>query len=191
MARTGHHGRMLPIVLERSFQTWSYGVGHSQLILLARAKESGDEDLVVHFEGIRAMELLSSYQPLVIDVVDEQRRGELMAWAGVPSRLRDGFLYLSVSSGSPRGYVMCGRMTILAMPAGDGAGAISRPPGTRVLHSIRPRDLVDVQPSADTGGLTQQICDGRDSHVGLGEIWETILQNDPARADEDQHQHPG
>jgi hypothetical protein len=162
MALTGHHGHVLPIVLERYFQTWLYSVSHAQLVLLSRAKPSDADNLVAHFEGVRAMELLSSYRPLVIDVVGEPQRGELIAWAGVPPRLRDAFLYLSVSSGSPRGYVTCGRMTILAMPAGDARPdhLLSRPPGTRVLHSYRPRDLaaaqqLDPHASADVNGLAQ------------------------------------
>jgi hypothetical protein len=131
---------VFPIVFERHFQTWAFGVGHAQLVLLSRAKAGDEEDVVVHFEGTRAMELLSSYRPLVLDLIVEPRRGELIAWAGIPDRLRDRFLYLSVSAGPPRGYVVCGRMTVLAAPAGGGhrGGALTWRPGSRVLHSISP-----------------------------------------------------
>jgi hypothetical protein len=138
---------VLPIVFERYFQTWSFGVGHAQLVLLSRAKAGDEENVVVHFEGIRAMELRSSYRPLVVDLLDEPRRGELIAWAGIPDRLRDRFLYLSVSSGTPRGYVVCGRVTVLAAPADEGhrGRPLVRPPGSRVLHSIRPCHVTPVE----------------------------------------------
>jgi hypothetical protein len=105
-----------------------------------RAKAGDEEDVVVHFEGTRAMELLSSCRPLVLDLIDEPRRGELIAWAGIPDRLRARFLYLSVSAGPPRGYVVCGRMTVLAvLPVA--ATVEERLRGGRdrdLLHSISP-----------------------------------------------------
>jgi hypothetical protein len=57
------------------------------LVLLSRARADDAEHLVVHFEATHAMELLTSYRMLVVDVVDEDRRRELIEWTGVPPRL--------------------------------------------------------------------------------------------------------
>ncbi len=148
---TGHDRQVvLPIVLERWFQTWSYGIGHSQLTLLSRAGTDEYDHLVVHFEGTRAMELSSSYRPLILAVAEEPRRSEMIEWAGLPPELCDRFLYLSISSGTPRGYVVCGRMTVFAVPAGSGdpPRELMNAPGSRVLHRLRPGDIARTgQPS--------------------------------------------
>lgn len=163
-ALIGHDGWMFPIMLERSFRIWSYGVGHSQLVLLSRAQAGDDDDLVVHFEAVRAMELLSLYRPLILDVADESRRSELIAWAGIPPRLHDRFLYLSVSPRTPRGYVVCGRMNLFAVAPGgtQHPRAFMRPPGARVLYSVRPSDLAATeQPNVSAFDEGDDLARGR------------------------------
>jgi len=51
-----------PIVLDHRFRVWGYGVGHSQLLLHARADATDFEYLNVLFEDVRAVKLRSSYE---------------------------------------------------------------------------------------------------------------------------------
>ena len=57
---------MQPIVLDRPFSLWTYGISLSQLVLRSRATESDDEQLTVHFFAVRAAEVRSRYRPLVL-----------------------------------------------------------------------------------------------------------------------------
>jgi hypothetical protein len=131
---------MLPIVLERHFRPWAYGVGHSRLVLLSRATGDDPDDIRVHFHGVRAVHLRSSYHHLVLDAVDEQWRAEMIAFVDVPPRHRDRLLYLSVSSGLHPGYVVCATANIVAVPRESRPTALwtEPPPESRDLYQLRP-----------------------------------------------------
>ena len=72
-----------PIVLDRRFRVWSYGVGHLQLLLHSRADAAGSEHINVLFEGVRAVKLRSWYQPLILAPADDSVRSDILNFADV------------------------------------------------------------------------------------------------------------
>jgi hypothetical protein len=113
------------IVLDRYFRVWRYGVGHSQLLLHARAGDADLEHLNVLFEDVRAVKLRSSYQPLTLRPADDPIRTEILTFADVPARHQHRYLTLTLPSPSGEaGFILCARATVLAVakthpPASD------------------------------------------------------------------------
>jgi hypothetical protein len=131
---------MQPIVLDRYFRLWAYGIGHSRLVLRSLATTSDVEQLAVHFYSIRAAELRSSYKPLVLSEADQERREHMIAFAEVPPRHQHRMLCLAVSSGPHTGYVLCAVATVVAGPEGQQPRrpGLEPLPGARLIHEIRP-----------------------------------------------------
>jgi hypothetical protein len=106
-----------PIVLDRWFRVWRYGIGHSQLVFHARAGSGDPEHVNVLFEDVRAVKLRSAYRPLVLQPVDEPTRAQLLGFAGLPARHQARMLCLGLSDqGAESGFVVCGKATVLAVP---------------------------------------------------------------------------
>jgi hypothetical protein len=134
---------MNPIVLDRRFRVWRYGVGHSQLLLHAHAEAADAEHLNVLFEDVRAVKLRSSYQPLILALAAHPVRDDILAFADIPERHRPRYLSLTLSARPEAGFVLCARATVLAV---DKAGAKTPihpwPDGARVVHTLRHDDQV-------------------------------------------------
>ena len=127
---------MEPIELDRRFQWWRYGAGHSQLLLHAHADDTHEEHLNVLFEGVCAVKLRRSYRPLILQLADDETRAGILAFAEIPVRHQDKLLCLALSS--PRaeaGFVACSRVTVLANAAGDDKVADRWTDHSRVLHA--------------------------------------------------------
>jgi hypothetical protein len=129
-----------PIVLDRRFRVWGYGVGHSQLLLHARADAADSEYLNVLFEDVRAVKLRSSYQPLILVPAGNPVRNDILAFADMPERHRHRYLSLTLSTQPEAGFVLCARTTVLAVDkTNDQAPVRPWPDGARVIHTLSPR----------------------------------------------------
>jgi hypothetical protein len=137
----GDNGCVDPIVLDRRFRVWHYGVGHSPLLLHARAEAADFEYLNVLFEDVRAVKLRSSYQPLILAPAGDPVRNDILAFADVPERHQHQYLSLTVSTRPEAGFVLCARATVLAMDkANNHTPILPRPDGARVIHTLRHED---------------------------------------------------
>jgi len=126
-----------PIVLDRRFRVWRYGVSHSQLLLHAHADTTHLEHLNVLFEDVRAVKLRSSYQPLILALAANPVRDDILAFADVPERHRLRYLTLTLSTEPEAGFVLCARATVLAVDkTNDQIPVRSWPDGARVLHTL-------------------------------------------------------
>lgn len=132
-----------PIVLDRQFRVWGYGVGHSQLLLHARADAAHVEYLNVLFGDVRAVKLRSSYQPLILMAVGNPIRNDILDFADMPPRHRHRYLSLTLSTEPEAGFVLCARATVLAVnKTNDHTPIRPWPDGARVIHAIRKDDQV-------------------------------------------------
>jgi hypothetical protein len=135
---------MDPIVLHHRFRVWRYGVGHSQLLLHARAGASDPEHVDVVFEGVRAVKLRSSYQPLILQPADETTRAQILTFADVPARHRTRMLCLTLPTPDDEpGFVVCARATVVALAKADN----EVPPAYSHEHS-RPIHVLRQPPTA-------------------------------------------
>ncbi|MFD0583653.1 hypothetical protein [Dactylosporangium darangshiense] len=134
---------MDPIVLDRRFRVWRYGVGHSQLLLHSHAGAADAEHLNVLFEDVRAVKLRSSYQPLILRPADGPARDDILDFAGLPERHQHRFLSLTLSTRPEIGFVLCARVTVLAVSKTNGQAPLRAwPDGARVVHTLHYRDQV-------------------------------------------------
>jgi hypothetical protein len=131
-------GCVIPIVLDRRFRVWQYGVSHSELVFHARAGGADVEHINVLFEGVRAVKLRSSYRPLILHLADESARGPLLASAGIPARHQARMLCLALSGDDAEsGFVVCARATVLAVPKeAVGERFTAWPEGARPIHCL-------------------------------------------------------
>jgi hypothetical protein len=132
------------IALDRYFQVWRYGVGHSELLLHARAGEADLEHLDVVFEDVRAVKLRSSYRPLILRAADDITREHVLTFAGIPARHRHRYLSLTLPSPpGEEGFIVCGRTTVLTVPKAQAPGSLGFwPTGTRTVHVFRNQDRI-------------------------------------------------
>lgn len=134
------HDRVVePIVLDRRFRWWRYGVGHSQLLLHAHADADHDEHVNVLFEGVYAAKLRLSYRPLILHRADDETRAGILAFSEIPARHQARLLCLALSS--PRaeaGFVACSRATVLANAKADSSDFVVDvwTDHSRVLHAL-------------------------------------------------------
>jgi hypothetical protein len=139
----GDDGFVDPIVFDRRFRVWGYGVGHSQLLLHASADAGDSEHLNVVFEDVRAVKLRRSYQPLILMAARDPVRNDILAFADVPERHQRRYLSLTLSTRPDAGFVLCARATVLAVERTDDQTPVrSWPDGARVIHTLRPDDQV-------------------------------------------------
>ncbi|MFD9503556.1 hypothetical protein [Streptomyces sp. NPDC060035] len=130
---------------ERTFRVWRYGVGHSHLLLRSLPDGENATQLDLHFEAVRAMQLVTRYEALDILAVDEPEFSRIFEESGVPPKWRHTQLIVRLRSRSGEGYVQSGRV-ILDRREGRTADAID-PPGPRdVVWSLRPSDLTPPPP---------------------------------------------
>jgi len=130
-----------PIVLDRRFRVWRYGVSHSQLLLHAHADTTHLEHVNVLFEDVRAVKLRSSYQPLILAPAGNPVRNDILAFADIPERHRLRYLSVTLSTDPEAGFVVCARATVLAVDKTNEQHPIrSWPDGARVLHTLRGDD---------------------------------------------------
>jgi hypothetical protein len=104
-----------PRVLHRDFRLWSYGAGHSTLMLRSRADGDGHDQIVL-FEATQFMKLHTDYPQLTIrrgTEVEEHLFEQLGARPGVP-RLR---LVLGSRAGS--GLVSWGRVSVRVVESAE------------------------------------------------------------------------
>lgn len=143
--KTTHSCSVDTIILDRHFLPWRYGIGHSQLLLRSPAEGSQPEAVHVLFEGVRAVKLRSSYRPLTLQRAVDKERERMLAFAGVPARLCDRMLCLTLPS-EDEGFVVCGKATVLALPGND--VDTWSPKDTRVLFPVRvpPESAFTVRP---------------------------------------------
>jgi hypothetical protein len=130
-----HSRSVESIVLERRFRVWTYGVGHSQLLLRSPSMGSQAETMHVLFEGVRAVKLRTSHDPLELRAALGEDRLRLLDFAGIPERLHDKFACITLPS-EDDGFIVCGRATVFAVP-GDVSDSRWQSEA-QVLHDLRP-----------------------------------------------------
>jgi hypothetical protein len=132
-----HDRAMQRIALERRFRWWGYGVGHSQPLLHAQADREHDEHLNVLFEGVVAVKLQLSYQPLILQPADGDERANILAFARIPERLHARILCLTLPAEETEpGFIAAARATILANPNGDDIKPGTWNERSKVLHVL-------------------------------------------------------
>jgi hypothetical protein len=140
-------GVMEPVVLDRRFRPWRYGVGHGQLLLHSPAEQNHGEHLDVLFEGVLAVKLRSSYRPLTLHPADPDIGAAILAFADVPARHRDRVLCLALPTPHAEpGFIACARATILATPAVHPAATRRNSPGTSPRHCWSRHGLAPSNP---------------------------------------------
>jgi hypothetical protein len=119
-------------------------VGHSQLLLYARAGAADLEHLSVLFEDVRAVKLRSSYRPLMLRPADDPTRTEILTFADMPARHQHRYLTLTLSSPSGGGgFIMCARATVLAVAKTHPPDSHDLwPTGARAIHVLNGQDHV-------------------------------------------------
>jgi hypothetical protein len=118
-------------------------VGHSQLLLHARAGATDAEHLNVLFEDVRAVKLRSSYQPLILSPTDDLSRDDILAFAGIPERHQHRYLSLTLSTQPEAGFVLCARATVLGVgKTNDQTPLHPWPDDARVIHTLHHHDRV-------------------------------------------------
>lgn len=126
---------MQTISLDGKFRPWTYGIGHSQLILYADRPDENGDTVSVHFEAVSAVKLRRSYPGLTIRQADEPARSRILDFADLPDWLRPQEFCLVLPTEAD-GFVACGRMTIRSgKHHGDGP-AWRLPENPTVLHSL-------------------------------------------------------
>ncbi|MFE3514798.1 hypothetical protein [Streptomyces sp. NPDC059166] len=129
--------------LDRTFRVWSYGVGHSRLLLRSRKEGADRPRLDLHFEAVDVMRLVRRYEGLELHTVDDDMSARLYEESGVPAALRDTRLVVALRSRSGTGYVQCGRVVVDRHQDDE-----DPPPGAArvrdVVWGLRPSDLRDV-----------------------------------------------
>ncbi len=135
------------MTLHRRFRPWRYGIGHSQLLLHARAHGSHNEHLNVLFEGVLAVKLRSAYHPLILQPADQHARASIVAFAQIPARHQDRILCLTLPTPDTEpGFIACARATVLATTATDPADADIWNDYSRVLHVLKQSSNLTGQP---------------------------------------------
>ncbi|WP_432102390.1 hypothetical protein [Streptomyces sp. bgisy091] len=130
--------------LDRTFRVWSYGVGHSHLLLRSRKEGTDRPRLDLHFEAVDVMRLVRRYEGLELHTVDDDMTARLHEESGVPAALWDTRLVVALRSRSGTGYVQCGRVVVDRHQDDE-----DPPPGAArvrdVAWSLRPADLRSVR----------------------------------------------
>ncbi|MFJ9885668.1 hypothetical protein ACIQRW_07380 [Streptomyces sp. NPDC091287] len=120
-----------------TFRVWTYGIGHSQLLLRSASDESEDDGVDLLFEGVAAMRLTMRYEALKLHSVDEEEFRDVFAGSGVDDRWRGSFVIVRLASRSGGGYVQCARITAERRRGESPSGP--DPVGSRdILWSLRP-----------------------------------------------------
>ncbi|MEV4624975.1 hypothetical protein AB0J90_01610 [Micromonospora sp. NPDC049523] len=129
---------MEPITLHRWFRPWSYGIGHSQLVLHADADSSDNEHIDVLFEDVRAVKLGGSYRPLILEPADPDTRAGVLAFAQIPVRHQARYLCLTLPKPDAEpGFILCARATVLASETSNPRHHPVRNEQARVLHLLK------------------------------------------------------
>ncbi|MFI2780105.1 hypothetical protein [Streptomyces sp. ALB3] len=117
---------------DRTFRTWRYGVGHSQLLLRAVPGSPEEDGLDLLFEGVDAMQLVSRYEALEIHPVSEEEFLSVYTKTGLDPKWQKEYIVVLLRSRTGEGYVQCQRITVERV----GKGA------TQAEDSSAPRDLI-------------------------------------------------
>jgi hypothetical protein len=107
------------------------------LLLHARAGAAESEHLNVLFEDVRAVNLRSSYQPLILGSAGDPARDDIPAFAGIPPQHRHRYLALELPSRpAESGCILCARVTVLGVDkADDRSSGDVWPTGARVTST--------------------------------------------------------
>ncbi|MFC5910226.1 hypothetical protein, partial [Streptacidiphilus monticola] len=127
--------------IARHFRVWRYGVGHMTLMLRSLAASDDDETVDVWFDGVAAMNLHQSFEPLTIRAANpEERRTLLDASAGdIFPPNRPFTLCLILESAQPDGFVVCAHVRVVASPGGKPGGPDEQgPDAERLLWAAGP-----------------------------------------------------
>lgn len=143
MTEPGAHTPSSPLVHRtgRGFRVWSYGVGHSHLLLRALPDSEHTTQLDLHFEAVDAMRLVTMrYEALEIHAADEQDFSRVYEESGIPPAWRGQRVVVRLESPSGTGYVQCARVTLDRREGRTDDGVVL--PGYRdVVWRLRPGDL--------------------------------------------------
>jgi hypothetical protein len=126
---------MQPVVLDGVFRLWSYGVGHSPLVLHDPAPRGGMDEVSVLFEGVRAVKLRVSYNGLTIRSADASTRARMPEYAAVPELSHQKELCLVLPT-EDDGFVVCAKATVLSGRRSLDQAGWRWPEQATVLHAL-------------------------------------------------------
>lgn len=97
------------LAVDRRFRVWRYTVSHQTLMLRSTARFAGDDTIDVQFDGVAAVSLHQSFQPLTIRAAELGERERMLEFARADLYDPDGRppLCLVLASDGPDGYVVC------------------------------------------------------------------------------------
>ncbi|MEV7483822.1 hypothetical protein ACIQGA_02775 [[Kitasatospora] papulosa] len=141
---------------DRTFHVWTYGVGHSQLLLRARKNHAEEYRLDLRFVAVDSMQLVRRYECLELHSVDDDTFARVFEASGVPPRWRDSRLVVRLQSRSGTGYVQCARVTVDRHPDDEGVPAVPDVVWSLSPSGLRARRGPDaVRP--DAAPVTQRV----------------------------------
>ncbi|BEL04789.1 hypothetical protein Q0Z83_029800 [Actinoplanes sichuanensis] len=128
---------MESVALDGYFRIWSYGVGHSQLLLHAHTDDDGVDMVSMLCEDVSAMKLRRGYRGLTIRTADEPTRTRLLGYAEVPDFRRPAQACLILPT-EEDGFIVCGRARVLTGRQPRDQPSWRLPENARVLHVFPP-----------------------------------------------------
>lgn len=108
------HG--LPLLLERRFRPWRYGVSHSELRLRSVDRASTRDFVEVFFCGVLGVKLKSTYESLMLAEADRRSAEEILRFAGVPDARASRVRCLTLETGGEGGFVVCLGFSVWSYP---------------------------------------------------------------------------
>src|SRR5262245_33444049 len=107
----------LPLILQRRFQLWSYGVSHSVLLLRSNTSSDATSRIDLMFRSVTALKIRHCYDWLRIGVALPQDIGDDQLQLGDVS---DRFLFTVGASADDLGYVVAGSLFLSEDDLEDG-----------------------------------------------------------------------
>ncbi|MFC5907222.1 hypothetical protein, partial [Streptacidiphilus monticola] len=127
--------------IARRFRVWSYSVGHMTLVLRSLASTDDDETVDVWFDGVAAMNLHQSFEPLTIRAASPKERRTLLDASArdIFPPNRQSTLCLILESAQPDGFVVCAHVRVVASHGSTPGGPEGQEPDAeRLLWAAGP-----------------------------------------------------
>ncbi|GAA3001179.1 hypothetical protein [Actinokineospora diospyrosa] len=123
-----------PITFDRDFRVWRYGAAHAELEL--RTVPDADQDtIVLRFHHVVGVKLRTAYRPLEISVAEPVAAAEMAQFCAVTPKWRDRLHFLTLTSQTGDGFVVCGSYTATAYPPGSDVDDRAAPGSRLILGS--------------------------------------------------------
>jgi hypothetical protein len=119
---TDRERAQLPLVFERKFRPWRYGVSHSELSIRSSGGEVDGEpaaDFVdITFHGVVGMKLRSVYQGITLTRAERPAADEMLRFAGVADSSQAHRVQCLTLDPEGDSFVACMRFSVWSHPRG-------------------------------------------------------------------------